>query len=203
MTTELVRALLPALLFVLLSLLAYVKAAIVLQVLRRGLGGSMPPLLVNLLLALALSVLAMTPIIKRSLSSIDALPDSATTTELIQSGTKPLRQFLQERTATRDKAQLEALSHKLSQRQNAAYEPNELPTLVSAFLLGELRTAFQLGFLLLLPFLVMDLLASLILSGLQLQGLTVSTITLPFKLLLFLVCDGFTLLYRGLLLGYS
>lgn len=203
MTVELVRALLPTLLFVLLSLLAYVKAAIVLQVLRRGLGGSMPPLLVNLILALVLSVLAMSPLIKRSVSALDAMPQTATTTELLASGTTPLRQFLQERTAARDKAQLEALSHKLSQRQNAAYEPNELPTLVSAFLLGELRTAFQLGFLLLLPFLVMDLLASLILSGIQLQGLSVRTVTLPFKLLLFLVCDGFTLLFRGLLLGSS
>ena len=49
----------------------------------------------------------------------------------------------------------------------------------------------------------MDLLASLILSGIQLQGLSVRTVTLPFKLLLFLVCDGFTLLFRGLLLGSS
>ena len=57
MTVELVRALLPTLLFVLLSLLAYVKAAIVLQVLRRGLGGSMPPLLVNLTLQVALVAL--------------------------------------------------------------------------------------------------------------------------------------------------
>ncbi len=203
MTTELARSLLPVLLFVLLSLLAYVKAAIVLHVLRHGLGGSMPPLLVNLILALALSVLAMSPLLGRSLSELDAQPPSATTTELLASGTKPLRQFLQERTSARDKAQLEALTQKLSQRQSTVHEPGALPTLVAAFLLGELRTAFQLGFLLLLPFLVMDLLASLILSGIQLQGLSVRTITLPFKLLLFLVCDGFTLLYRGLLLGYT
>lgn len=202
MTTELARSVLPTLLFVLLSLLAYVKAAIVLQVLRRGLGGSMP-LLVNVILALALAVLTMSPLLRRSLSELDAAPPTATVTELLAQGTKPLRQFLQERTAAKDKAQLEALSQKLSQQHHAAYEPSELPTLVSAFFLGELRTAFQVGFLLLLPFLVMDLLASLILSGIQLQGLSVRTVTLPFKLLLFLVCDGFTLLYRGLLLGYT
>jgi type III secretion protein R len=98
---------------------------------------------------------------------------------------------------------VQALTQKLAQKQRTTIEPDELPVLLAAFLLGELRTAFQLAFVLLLPFLVLDLLAALILSGLQLGGLSVRSVTLPFKLLLFLVCDGFTLLYRGLLLGYS
>ena len=122
---------------------------------------------------------------------------------MVQVGTAPLRQFLIEHTPAGDKAQVEALTQKLAQRHGATLEPNELPVLVAAFLLGELRRAFQLAFVLLLPFLVLDLLAALLLSGLQLGGLSVRAVTLPFKLLLFLVCDGFTLLYRGLLLGYS
>jgi flagellar biosynthesis protein FliP len=200
---DLVRTLLPLGLFVLLSLLAYVKVAIVLQVLRRGLGGGVPPLLVTVLLGLTLATLSMSPLIKRSLANLSAAPPSASSSELIETGTAPLQQFLVDHTPARDKAQLQALTAKLAQRQGTIVEPNELPVLLSAFLLGELRTAFQLAFLLLLPFLVLDLLAALLLSGLQLGGLSLRTVTLPFKLLLFLVCDGFTLLFRGLLLGYS
>lgn len=200
---DLLRTLLPLLLFVLLSLLAYVKVAIVLQVLRRGLGGGVPPLLVTVLLGLTLATLSMSPLIKRSLTEVNTSPPTATAADLVQVGTAPLRQFLIEHTPAGDKAQVEALTLKLAQRHGATLEPNELPVLVAAFLLGELRRAFQLAFVLLLPFLVLDLLAALLLSGLQLGGLSVRAVTLPFKLLLFLVCDGFTLLYRGLLLGYS
>ena len=200
---DLLRTILPLLLFVLLSLLAYVKVAIVLQVFRRGLGGGVPPLLVTVLLGLTLATLSMSPIIKRSLTEVNTSPPTATAADLVQVGTAPLRQFLIEHTPAGDKAQVEALTQKLAQRHGATLEPNELPVLVAAFLLGELRRAFQLAFVLLLPFLVLDLLAALLLSGLQLGGLSVRAVTLPFKLLLFLVCDGFTLLYRGLLLGYS
>ena len=200
---DLLRTILPLLLFVLLSLLAYVKVAIVLQVFRRGLGGGVPPLLVTVLLGLTLATLSMSPLIKRSLTEVNTSPPTATAADLVQVGTAPLRQFLMEHTPAGDKTQVEALTQKLAQRHGATLEPNELPVLVAAFLLGELRRAFQLAFVLLLPFLVLDLLAALLLSGLQLGGLSVRAVTLPFKLLLFLVCDGFTLLYRGLLLGYS
>lgn len=200
---DLLRSLLPLGLLGLLSLLAYVKVAIVLQVLRRGLGGGVPPLLVTVVLGLTLATLSMSPLCKRSLAALSAAPSSASSSELWQAGTAPLSQFIQEHTPARDRAQLQALTQKLAQKQRTTLEPDELPVLLAAFLLGELRTAFQLAFVLLLPFLVLDLLAALILSGLQLGGLSVRSVTLPFKLLLFLVCDGFTLLYRGLLLGYS
>jgi flagellar biosynthesis protein FliP len=74
---DLLRSLLPLGLFVLLSLLAYVKVAIVLQVLRRGLGGGVPPLLVTVVLGLTLATLSMSPLCKRSLAALSAAPSSA------------------------------------------------------------------------------------------------------------------------------
>ena len=200
-TVELVRAGLPVLLFVFFSLLAYVKVAVVLQVLRRGIGQGVPPLMVTVFLGLSLSALTMLPVVSRSVAQVAAAPDSATSSELWKAGLSPLEQFLMTHTRAADRAQVSALAERAAQKQGATVESSALPVTLAAFLLGELRTAFQLGFVLLLPFLLIDLLVALLLSGLQLHGLPVQTVTLAFKLLLFVVCDGFSLLYRGLLWG--
>lgn len=202
-SVELVRTALPVVLFVLFSLLAYVKVAIVLQVLRRGIGSGVPPLLVTVLLGLTLAVLTMSPVLSRSAAAVASAPDSATSADLWKAGVAPLDQFLSTHTRPSDLTQVKAIAERSAQKQGATVDLGSLPMRLSAFLLGELRIAFQLGFVLLLPFLLIDLMAALLLSGLQLQGLPVQSVTLACKLLLFVVCDGFSLLYRGLLLGAS
>ncbi len=200
---EFVRTMLPLGLFVVIALLAYVKVAIVLQVFRRGIGEGVPPLLVTVFLGLTLATLTMSPVIGKSMSAVAMASEAASVEELWRAGISPLEQFLTTHTRPADRAQVQALADRSAQKQGATVEKTALSLQLAAFLLGELRSAFQLAFVLLLPFLLLDLLAALILSGLQLGGLSVSTVTLPFKLLLFLVCDGFSLLYRALLWGAS
>jgi type III secretion protein R len=74
---------------------------------------------------------------------------------------------------------------------------------VPAFVISELKEAFQIGFILFVPFLVIDMVVANILMALGMQMLSPTTISLPFKILLFVLVDGWYLITRGLLLGYT
>jgi len=181
-------------------LLAYVKIGVVLAVLRRGLGG-IPPAALTAVLALLLSWLAMAPLAERCQQAMAALPPAAPQSERLEAGLAPLRAFLSQHTPDRERASLQELVQRL--RGAAAPAAPELPTLLVGYALAELRVAFQLAFVLLLPFLLIDLLCSSLLSGLLLPGLSARAVALPFKLLLFVACDGWQLLTRGLLTAYA
>jgi flagellar biosynthetic protein FliP len=92
----------------------------------------------------------------------------------------------------------------------AAHEPrprteNDVPTmvLIPAFILSELHTAFEIGFMIFLPFLVIDIVVSSALMAMGMMMLPPTTITLPFKLLLFVMVDGWYLVLQSLLLGFK
>lgn len=188
--------------------LGAIRAGLVLLVLQRALSG-VPPAPITLLLALLLSGLSMAPVASRCHQALrdatqkmgaDADPVAA-----ISAGLAPLREHLRARTPQRDRAAVLDLARKVqgSAAGAAAAAPQEedLAVLAPAFALAELRLAFQIGFLLLLPFLVLDLLVAALLQGLLLPGLSAQAVALPFKLLLFVLCDGWQLLTRGLLLS--
>lgn len=179
-------------------LLAYVKIGVVLAVLRRGLGG-IPPAGLTALLALLLSWLAMAPLAERCQQAMAALPAAAPATERVEAGLGPLRTFLAGHTPEREKAAVKDLVARL---RGSAPGP-ELPGQLVAYALAELRVAFQAAFVLLLPFLLIDLLCASLLGGLLLPGLSARAVALPFKLLLFVACDGWQLLTRGLLTAYG
>jgi type III secretion protein R len=80
--------------------------------------------------------------------------------------------------------------------------PDELPVLVPAFVVTELTEAFAVGFLIFLPFLVLDLVVSNVLLALGMQMLSPTQVSLPFKLLLFVAIDGWGLLSQALVSGY-
>lgn len=207
-------ALLPTLLLAGVVLLAYVKLSVALAVLRRGLGGDVLPRSLCALLALLLSALAMAPLVTRCHRAMVALPAGSPTDVVLAAGTGPLREYLAPRTPAAEKSVVQELRQRLAAQAAPTSpgatapatnkpEPEALGLLVPAFVLAELRVAFQLGFLLLLPFLLIDLLCASLLSGLLLPGLSARAVALPFKLLLFVLSDGWRLLVRGLLGGYA
>lgn len=223
MSTEPGHGLLPLTLLAGTLLLAYVKISVALAVLRRGLGGDVLPRSLGALLALLLSGLAMAPLAERCHRAMQAVPAAPSET-VLAAGAAPLVDYLRTRTPAGEKAALQELRQRLASRTlpatptptatttapaPAASEParpavfSELAVLLPAFVLAELRVAFQLGFLLLLPFLLIDLLCASLLSGLLLPGLSPRAVALPFKLLLFVLSDGWRLLVRGLLWGYA
>lgn len=215
-------SLLPTLLLAGVVLLAYVKLSVALAVLRRGIGGDVLPRSLCALLALLLSGLAMAPLAARCHRAMVALPAGSPTDAVLEAGVGPLREYLIPRTPAAEKSVVQELRQRLG-AQAAPTNPNTTPStiapttapatnkpdpealavLVPAFVLAELRVAFQLGFLLLLPFLLIDLLCASLLSGLFLPGLPARAVALPFKLLLFVLSDGWRLLVRGLLGGYA
>ncbi len=210
--------LLPLLLAGLGIALAFIKISVVLAILRRGLGGGVPPLSVLAVLALLLAALAMMPTIERSQRALSEQPSTATAAELLQAGSAPLREFLRRHAQANEQQAVRELAARLAQAPAAAGDgtgavtkpsvppdpsADPLTILAPAFALSELRTAFLLGFGLLLPLLLIDLLCAVLLSGLDLHGLSPGAVALPFKLLLFVIGNGWQLVLRGLLQGFA
>ncbi len=211
-------ALLP---FLLITLTSFTKMSVVLGILRSALGTpQIPPTVVITGLAMMLTGYVMLPTASAMLDAsapllskktLEASPAAAVdvAVEVAVRVRAPLAAFLERHAHPRDRALFRELS---ARRQAAARKPGETPVapgadglavLAPAFLISQLREAFTIGFLLFLPFLVIDLVVSNLLLALGMQMLQPTTVSLPFKLLLFVMVDGWHLLARGLVLGYG
>ena len=205
--------LLPLLLVGGLLLLGFIKISVVLAVLRIGIGGGIPSGLLVWALSLLFAGVAMLPVIERSTQALSQLPKEASSEALLSASSEPVRAFLSTHTPQREQQLMLQLTTRLRQRSSAQpsaqaptlspVQPTDLQVLLPAFAISELRVAFLLGVLLLLPFLLIDLLCAVLLSGLSLGSLSPRAVALPFKLLLFVLCDGWHLLIRSLLLGFA
>jgi len=193
--------------FVAVALTSFSKMSVVLSLLRTALGSQQaPPTVVLTGLALVLSGHVMAPVISETLSRVQALqargaaPRAWAETEPVLA---PLREFLVKHGDAGERAQLVSVARELRVGTGAAdVDVTDLSIVVPAFVLTELREAFQLGFLVFLPFLVLDIVVANVLLALGMQTLSPTQVSLPFKLLLFVAADGWSLLSRGLLLGY-
>jgi len=116
---------------------------------------------------------------------------------------EPLRDFLLKHADGRDRATFHGLALRMrTAEERAGITDGDLMVLVPAFVTSELRRAFEIGFLLFLPFLVLDLVVSNLLLALGMHMLSPATVSLPFKLLLFVLADGWHLVARGLVESY-
>jgi type III secretion protein R len=196
--------------FVFMSVTAFVKISKVLQIVRSAIGvQSVPSSTVVLALSAALTLLAMAPVGSRIVARAAPLFDGKErdTATLVHEGIdavrEPLREFLSKNTSAREK--LRFLTIAKDARTGAdkdAVADTDLPVLIPAFVVTELSEAFAVGFLLYLPFLVLDLVVANILLALGMQALNPTQVSLPFKLLLFVAIDGWGLLSQALVAGY-
>jgi type III secretion protein R len=116
---------------------------------------------------------------------------------------EPLRDFLLRHSSQRDRTLFQGLALRLrTPEERAGITDRDLQVVVPAFLSSELRRAFEIGFLLFIPFLIIDLVIANLLLALGMHMLSPTTVSLPFKLLLFVVADGWQLLLRGLIESY-
>jgi type III secretion protein R len=187
---------------------AFLKFAVVLAILRRAFGGSaVPPASVAAALALLFALFVTAPVVARvwdaaspSLQKGDALSLATAATKAAE----PVRDFLSKHAPAREKQSFLELQRQLRpQAERAAVGENDLVVLAPAFATAELKSAFEIGFLLFLPFLVIELLVSTVLTSLGMTSVAPELVSLPFKLLLFVIADGWHLLFRGLVLGYT
>jgi len=188
-------SLVPALLF---TVTGFTRILIVLGFIRSGLGTpTAPPNQVLVGISIFLTIFVMAPTftaIKKD--AIDPLSHhKITQSQAIQRGQEPLRQFMFKQTREKDLALFAKLAH-LKQPKTRADIPTY--TLIPAFIISELKTAFQIGFLIFLPFLVIDLVVSSTLMSMGMVMLPPVFISLPFKILLFVLVDGWNLVTRSL-----
>jgi type III secretion protein R len=186
----------------LMTLTSFAKIAVVFSALRNALGASdIPSGAIVTALALALSVYTMAPVAEavaqRSAALVPAERD--TLPGLLAAAREPVRGFLQRNAGAAETRMLVDLG----KQSGAPRSEGDLSVLWASFALVELKEAFELGFFLYLPFLVLDLVVGHALLALGVVGLSPALVALPFKLLLFVAANGFLLVTRALLMSYG
>ncbi|MDZ8117265.1 flagellar type III secretion system pore protein FliP [Pontiella agarivorans] len=180
---------------------SFTRILVVFGFLRRALGTqSAPPTQVLAGLSLFLTIFIMLPVWKQidkeAIKPYQAKELSAE--KAWEAGFKPLRKFMASQTGETEFA----LFVELGGTQVQEMEQAEMSLLVPAFILSELKTAFKLGFLIYLPFLLIDLVTATVLMSLGMMMLPPMMVSLPIKILFFVLADGWTVLIRGILASF-
>ena len=181
----------------------FTRVVVVLSFLRNALGSQQtPPNQVLMGLALFITLFVMTPVYNQVMDEAVTpfLAEEITQSEALEIGAQPIKRFMLEQTREKDLA----LFMRAGNLENIE-DPMELSltVIIPAFTISELRLAFSIGFILFLPFLVMDIVVSSILMSMGMFMLPPAMISLPFKLLLFILVDGWYLVVESLLRGFS
>ena len=192
--------LIPALLF---TVTGFTRILIVLGFVRQGLGTmSAPPNQVLVGIALFLTIFVMAPTFNQIKHvAIDPLNHhTITQKQALERGQEPLREFMFKQTRTKDLA----LFVRMSGKKTAPKTRADIPTyvLIPAFIVSELKTAFQIGFLIFIPFLLIDMIVSSTLMSMGMVMLPPTFISLPFKILLFVLVDGWDLVTQSLVQSF-
>ena len=188
---------------ILILLTSFTRIAIVLSLVRNALGlQSIPPNQVIVGLALFLSLFVMRPTIEKINAEAvqPLLKNEITQTDAYRAALKPLRVFMLEQTGKRELKMMMAVS---KEKKPATPDDVSNATLIPAFILSELRIAFIIGFVIFIPFLVIDLVVSSSLMSMGMMMLPPVVISLPFKLLLFVLLDGWSVVVRSLIESFS
>lgn len=186
----------------LLMMTGFTRIIIVLSLLRQAIGTqSAPPNQVMIGLALFLTMFVMSPVIDRIY--IDAYQplseDKITMQEALDKGAAPLKEFMLKQTREGDLA----LFAKMAQIEKIN-TPEEVPlrVLVPAFMTSELKTAFQIGFAIFIPFLIIDMVVASVLMAMGMMMVSPAIVSLPFKLMLFVLVDGWQLIMGSLVQSF-
>jgi type III secretion protein R len=206
MGTMVVLALAP---FIAIMVSSFLKIVVVIFLVRNALGiQQIPPNMAVNGLAIILSIYIMAPVgadIQKIISTIDTTDlQNPITQQALKECAEPIRYFLKAHSEDSQRNFFARTTQKLWPPSYAETITDEsLLILLPAFTLTELKEAFEIGFLLYLPFLVIDLIISNILLAMGMMMVSPLTMSLPFKLLLFVLVDGWTRLIHGLVLSYQ
>jgi len=187
--------------FLLMMCTSFVRIVVVLSLVRSAIGASaLPPNAVLSGLALVLTLVVMTPTLQRiGREALEPYAHGALTqSQALDRAAQPLRSFMLRQTRVADIT----LFERVAQRRGEAPGAAPLTVLVPAFVVGELRGAFAIGFALYLPFVAIDLAVAAVLMGLGMFMLSPPIISLPCKLLLFVLVDGWALVCNGVVSSF-
>ncbi|ELJ1596818.1 flagellar type III secretion system pore protein FliP [Campylobacter upsaliensis] len=190
-----ILALAPSIIFIMTS---FLRLIIVFSFLRQAMGTqSMPPNTILVTMALILTFFIMEPVATKSYNEgvKPYLSEQIGYEEAFVRGVKPFKDFMLKNTREKDLA----LFYRIRNLPNPkTIDDVPLSVLVPAFMISELKTAFEIGFLIYLPFLVIDMVVSSVLMAMGMMMLPPVMISLPFKLLIFVLVDGWNLLVQRL-----
>jgi len=183
---------------VLLMMTSFTRIIIVLSFLRTALGTQgTPPNQVLVGLALFLSLFVMSPVLEKIYDDayLPLTENKISASEALENGMKPLKTFMLKQTRQADLALFVKMS-----RSPALNDAENIPLkiLVPAFATSELKTAFQIGFAVFIPFLIIDMVVSSVLMAMGMMMMSPAIVSLPFKLMLFVMVDGWHLLLGSL-----
>jgi flagellar biosynthetic protein FliP len=192
--------LLPA---ILLLMTSFTRILVVLQFLRPAMGTqNTPPVQLLVALSLLLTGFVMGPVVQKvNTQAVQPyMRGEMDQARALTAGMQPFREFMLANTGQKDLVLFTRLAH----LDNLA-SPEDVPTLTlaSAFVTSELRTAFQMGFMIFIPFIVVDLIVASVLMSLGMFMLPPMMVSLPFKLLLFVLADGWTLVVKNLVTSFG
>ena len=187
---------------ILIMLTSFTRCVIVLSLLRRALGTmQMPPNQVIIGLALFLTFFIMTPVWQQV--NQDALQpyldDKIDQQQALQNAAAPMRKFMFKQTREKDLALFVEIA-KVERPKDAGDIPTSV--LIPSFIISEVKTAFQIGLLLYVPFLIIDMVVASVLLSMGMMMLPPIMISLPFKLMLFVLADGWNLLIGSLVRSF-
>ena len=187
----------------LMMMTAFTRIMIVFGILRQAIGlQSTPSNQILLGLSLFLTIFIMMPVLERA--NVDALQpylnEQISSVEALERASKPFHQFMLAQTRESDLELFMRLSN-----SNGVATPAEVPffTLAPAFLTSELKTAFQIGFMLFIPFLIIDMVVASVLMAMGMMMLSPVIISLPFKIMVFVMVDGWAMIIGTLAASYG
>ena len=205
--------------FVAMVATSYLKIVVVISLIRNALGiQSIPPNMVVNALAMILTFYIMAPVLGEGWGILSKELEARRTepaaqvlreTDAAAKATEPYREWLSARTDARSRQFFVSTAEQLWAKKGengadvpAKVDPESFYILIPSFCVSELSKAFQIGFLVYLPFIAIDIIISNILLAMGMMMVSPVTISLPFKLLLFVMVNGWTLLIQGLVKGY-
>jgi flagellar biosynthetic protein FliP len=189
--------------FFLISVTSFLRIIIVFALAKTAIGTQqVPPSPVIIGLALFMTVFIMSPV-WQEINETAVKPynqGKISQVKAFEIGIKPLRKFMLKQTREKDLALFVQFS-----KIKVPKSPDDIPiyVLIPSFMISELKTAFQIGFLLFIPFIMIDLTVANILLSLGMFMLSPVMVSLPFKVLLFVLVDGWNLISRGLLMSFK
>lgn len=201
--------------FAFMTATSFVKISVVFSILRNALGaGQVPSGGIVTALAAILTLYVMAPVGSQIVDATapavaridraDPMSTSDAVFEAVELGVAPLRAFLERNASPRElRLFLDLARRSRPADQRADVSEHDLLIVLPAFVITELSEAFQIGFLVFIPFLVVEMVVANVLLALGMNMLSPTQVSMPFKLLLFVLVDGWYLLARALVLGYA
>jgi len=198
-------ALLPMMLIICTS---FLKITMVLQLTRNAMGvQQVPPTMALNGIALAATLFIMAPVFSDMTDRLKAVPVDFSSMERLEytatNGIEPLKTFMRKNTDPDIVIHLQENAQRMWPKRMAdSVTPDNMLLIIPAFVLSELQNGFKIGFLIFIPFIVVDLIVSNILLALGMQMVSPMTVSLPLKILLFVLISGWTRLLDGLFYSY-